>query len=216
MKHLTRKLKKKSANSPDGIDSHVLKLSIDIIAAPLTSIINRSLRSGIVPSSWKKARIVPIHKSGAKDECANYRPISCLNIAAKVLETAAKVQIVQFFEENKLYAISQHGFRSKRSTTSALINMHSTWSNAADKKQFAGVLAFDLSSAFDCIDIEIICNKLKIYGFDTISINWIKSYLTERSQFVQIGGEVSTTLIVVIGSPQGSVISPCSVHNLYQ
>ena len=95
--------------------------------------------------------------------------------------------------------------------------MHSTWSNAADKKQFAGVLAFDLSSAFDCIDIEIICNKLKIYGFDTISINWIKSYLTERSQFVQIGGEVSTTLMhscYRLTSRQCNL--PCSVHNLYQ
>ena len=113
-----------------------------------------------------------------------------------------------FFEEHKLFASSQHGFRTKRSTTSALIDMHSSWTNALDTNKSAAVLSFDLSSAFDSVDAEILCTKLEIIGFDIQSVKWIKSYLTNRSQFIQIGNNISRTLIIARGSPQGSVLSP--------
>jgi len=151
---------------------------------------------------------VAVHKKGSKDMCCNYRPISCLNVGAKVLETVSKIQITKYFEDNKLFSSSQHGFRAKRSTNSALIDAHTKWTNAMDEGKIAGVLSFDLSSAFDCVSADLLCNKLKIYGFDNISIGWVRSYLSDRSQFVCIGNDISEVLIIKVGSPQGSVISP--------
>jgi len=86
--------------------------------------------------------------------------------------------------------------------------MHSSWTNALDTNKSAAVLSFDLSSAFDSVDAEILCTKLEIIGFDIQSVKWIKSYLTNRSQFIQIGNNISRTLIIARGSPQGSVLSP--------
>jgi len=97
---------------------------------------------------------------------------------------------------------------SKRSTTSALIDMHTTWSEAVDKGKFVGVLSFDLSSAFDCIEVNTLCNKLHLYGFDETSINWIRSYLTDRMQYVQVGNDVSSIKLIIVGAPQGSVLLP--------
>ena len=203
------KLRATSAGGPDGLDPLVLKIAVDVLADPLTSIINRSLLCGVFPEKWKCARITPIYKNkGGKKDPNSYRPISCLSIPAKVLETCAKIQIVQFFEAHSLFSLSQHGFRNRRSTTSALIQMSSLWQEAINEKKISGVLSFDLSSAFDAIDSTILCKKLRLYGFDTTSIKWVKDYLTNRTQFVRIGSNDSDMMFLVTGSPQGSVISP--------
>jgi len=203
------KLRPASAGGPDGIDPEILKIAVDVLSEPLTHIINLSLQSGIFPEKWKLARITPIYKQkGSKSDPNSYRPISCLSVPAKILETCAKIQIVHFFESNKLFSSSQHGFRSSRSTTSALISMCSIWQEAVDKKKCAGVLSFDLTSAFDAVDSTILHNKLRAYGFDTISLNWIRDYLTNRKQFVRSNSKDSSVLFLVTGSPQGSVISP--------
>ena len=155
------------------------------------------------------SRMSPIYKNkGGKKDPNSYRPISCLSIPGKVLETCAKIQIVQFFETHSLFALSKHGYRNRRSSTSALIQMSSEWQEAINNKKIAGVLSFDLSSAFDAIDSTILCNKLSLYGFDMTSIKWVKSYLTNRMQYVRIGSKDSEMMFLVTGSPQGSVISP--------
>ena len=184
------------------------KLAKDILVVPLTHIINKSLLSGTFPSSWKVGRVTPVWKKGPRDDWNNYRPISCLSIPAKILEACAKSQIADFFERNNLFGTGQHGFRPHRSTTSALVAMTSAWTDAVDRNHNAGALAFDLSSAFDTVDVNILCSKLAIYGFDTVSLSWIRSYLTNRHQFVQVGNIRSKTLKVNTGCPQGSVLSP--------
>jgi len=106
-----------------------------------------------------------------------------------------------------LFPSSQHGFRSYRSTISALISAQNIWKNALDQKKYSGALSFDLTSAFDAIDSKILCDKLKIYGFKPSAINWIRDYLSNRQQYVQFGDKISDTMTIKIGSPQGSCLS---------
>ena len=89
------------------------------LASPLAKIINESIRTGIVPSSWKEAVVTPILKKGCKTDKANYRPVSCLLAASKVMEKVVCLQTTKFLEENKLLPHGQHGFRSKHSTMTA-------------------------------------------------------------------------------------------------
>ena len=137
----------------------------------------------------------------------SFRPISCLSTVAKILESCIKNQIVDYFEGNKLFPAGQHAYRRNRSTVSALISAQNIWKNALDKNKFAGALSFDLTSAFDAIDSSILCDKLTIYGFKSRSISWIRDYLSNRQQYVQIGSDVSDTMTIKIGSPQGSCLS---------
>ena len=58
------------------------------------------------------------------------------------------------------------------------------------------------------ISAEILCTKLKIYGFDEKSCNWFNSFLTGRSQQVKIGRTLSGKWMLESGVPQGGILSP--------
>ena len=64
----------------------------------------------------------------------------------------------------------------------------------------------DLKKTFDVVDYDILCRKLKIYGFDNNTIAFFKSYLQDRVQQIQIGNTKSDNLPVKFGAPQGSII----------
>ena len=66
----------------------------------------------------------------------------------------------------------------------------------------------DLSKAFDTIDHNILLKKLNFYGLDTISLEWFKSYLTNRQQFVLVNSEKSPLQTILTGVPQGSILGP--------
>ena len=93
----------------------------------------------------------------------NFRPVSCLPVAAKLLELLVCNQTTSYMEENGLLPKSQHGFRAQRSTMSALAEVQQKWALNTESKEVTGILLWDLSAAFDCLDSTIICNKLKEY-----------------------------------------------------
>ena len=72
----------------------------------------------------------------------------------------------------------------------------------------AAVCMIDMSAAFDVVDTSILLDKLKLYGLDKNSIQWIWSYLTYRSQAVYIEGSLSNLLPLEAGVPQGSILGP--------
>ena len=66
----------------------------------------------------------------------------------------------------------------------------------------------DLRKAFDCVDHDILINKLKLYNFDEQSVKWFSSYLSNRTQKVLVRDETSDPGVVKCGVPQGSVLGP--------
>ena len=69
-------------------------------------------------------------------------------------------------------------------------------------------LIFLLEKAFDTVNREILCDKLAYYGFRGISQLLIKSYLSNRQQYVSINGFESSNLDINCGVPQGSTLGP--------
>ena len=104
-----------------------LLLGKNVLTIPLTRIINASIKDGKVPEIWKEAVVSPILKKGEKDDMKNYRPISCLVTASKILEKIVCMKITEFIEKNKLLPNSQHGFRQQRSTMTAHAHMQKDW-----------------------------------------------------------------------------------------
>ena len=86
--------------------------------------------------------------------------------------------------------------------------MVTNWRSCLLENRFVGVLLFDLSAAFDTLDADILCKKLALLGFDTVTRLWIHSYMTKRNQFVTYLGKNSTMKETNIGSPQGGILSP--------
>ena len=97
-------------------------------------------------------------------------------------------------DANNFYNPSHHAYRSFHSTTTAMLQMYTTWLDALEEGDMAGVCMIDMSAAFDVVDTELLLEKLKLYGFDRNSVQWIWSYLTYRSQTVYIEGSLSGQL----------------------
>ena len=135
-----KSISKKKSKGNDGVSQECLLIGQEVLAAPITSIINNSILSGCFPESWKEAIVVPILKKGDPTDPKNYRPVSCLVAASKVLEKAVCIQLMKFIEIYRLLPNSQHGFRAGRSTMSALGAMQKDWIRNSEEGLITGVL----------------------------------------------------------------------------
>ena len=202
------KLKPKTSTGYDDISTKLLKRIAPIIIAPLTIIVNQSLCTGTFPDNLKIAKVIPLFKKGDPHILDNYRPISLLPSMSKVLEKVVFIQIYDYFNTNNLLYNSQYGFRNKHSTELASLELTDQILQHMDNKKVPISVFLDLSKAFDTLDHSILLQKLKYYGIKNNSIAWFQSYLSCRTQYIDIDGTVSTTLAIKTGVPQGSVLGP--------
>lgn len=105
----------------DDLAPLMLKKLGDSGISSLTTTINISLGSLVVPNIWKTARVIPLLKPGKPaDEASSHRPISLLSPIAKIIEKL----IAPSINNNIKLASHQHGFRKCHSTTTALHAIH--------------------------------------------------------------------------------------------
>ena len=205
---ILRSLKPKKSFGLDGISSEILKLGAEVLAVPLTYIVNSSILQGKYPTKWKEAKVIPLHKKGDKKSLKNYRPVALLSVPGMILEKIVALQIESFFEENKLFGSFQFGFRNKKSTISEMLTVFDTLLEEKEKKKEIMLILYDLSSAFDTVNHEILLTKLQLYGLNEHAIKWMKSYLQSRKQIVTVCGKFSSAQDMETGTPQGSRLSP--------
>ena len=179
--------KNNSSNGYDEIDISVVKRVSHILCYPLCKIFNSSLSKGIFPEKLKIAKVVPVFKNGSTDTLNNYRPISVLPVFSKILERCLYNRLLEFLNQCDIISKSQYGFRAGHSTSSALIDFVHRASGALDNRQILLALFLDLSKAFDTLDHDILLDKLYNYGIRGVLLEWFKSYLSSRKQYVNFG-----------------------------
>ena len=215
-------IKQKRSSGHDNLSSKAMKHMKEVLVVPITIILNKMMTERKFPEPWKLAKIIPLHKKGAKDVTGNYRPISLLPAFSKLAEKAMATQIYNFMETNNLFPNSQYGFRTQRGTHQAVCEAVARIESLKSKGKKYGVVLMDFSKAFDIINHRILYKKLKTLKFSAESITLIKSYLTDRRIYVEAEGKTSKILKCKnIGCPQGSVLGPliyliytCSVGEL--
>jgi hypothetical protein len=204
------KLRKlKVSSKADGIPLHVFKPLWDYILESFTDLVNKSLAQGVFPSAYKIATLTPILKSSTLDSnnLASYRPVSNLPFFAKVLESAAASQLSKHLDA--FLSPYQSAFRKNHGVESALSHVTTSIFHHLDQGSDVFLILLDLSAAFDTINhvllLNILHDRFLIRG---TALNWIESYLSDRSFKVNINGVNSNHFPLKVGVPQGSILGP--------
>lgn len=211
VKLLLSNLSTQKAVGFDDIPNSILKTHADELAWFIACGVNKSLMTGEFPDALKVARVVPIFKGGQTDQCGNYRPISVLTGINKVFEQVLHSRLSEFVEKFKILSETQFGFRKKSGTSNACVevleHIHANLDLPGNK--MVSALFIDLKKAFDTISHDLLMDKLYSQGVRGIPHKLLKSYLTNRQQFVDLGENGKSPLLEVqAGVPQGSCLGP--------
>lgn len=198
-----------NARGTDDISNSLLRMSLPIILPTLLHILDQSLQAGIFPSQWKEAIVVPLPKCSNPRDKKDFRPISILPAPSKILEAVALKQINQFIDRFNLLDDYQSAYRSHHSTHTALLNITDDIRAGIDRGEVTLLAAIDFSKAFDCINVDLLIDKLIAYGFSDTACDWVRSFLSARPQAVRSpAGVLSTFLSRNKGVPQGTKSGP--------
>ena len=186
----------------------MLKEYAEELAPALTCIFLRSIDCGNLLEDWRQANISPICKKRDRTKASIYRPVSLTSICCKTLEHIIHANIMDHLDLHRILCKEQHGFHSKHSCESQLIQTVHDLSEALDNKQKTDVIIMDFSKAFDKVAHKRLLSKLAHYGIRGNVHGWINSFLAERKQRVVISGESPRWVDVGSGVPQGTVLGP--------
>ena len=161
----------------------------------------------------KYAIIKPIFKKGDEQEIRNYRPISLLTSFSKVIEKLIYVRLLDHINGNCILVNEQYGFRSQSSTEQATFSLVNNVLTAMNNMLKVGGIFCDLQKAFDCVDHNILLNKLEFYGIEGKFKSLIASYLTGRYQKVTLNNntDINSSFkweLIKSGVSQGSIVDP--------
>ena len=187
-----------SAAGYDEMPSSIMKQCVEYYIKPLTFLINMSITQGTVPNELKIDNVIPLYKG----------PISILPYFSKIFEKVIFRYVIEFFEENNILYEYQFGFRKNHSTSHAIITLVKRVTKALDTGKYVVGIFIDLKKAFDTIDHGILMRKLEFYGIKRNILNWVKSYLSYRCQYVEYKNTISERKYIHHGVPQGSILGP--------
>ena len=186
------KMDASKSSGPYSVPVTILKTIRDHICEPLAFLVNNSFASGNFPEKLKLARITPVFKKGSRFDKNNYRPISVLSNFSKLLERAMYHRLYSYLEELKILYPLQFGFREKFSTTHALIiSITESIRQSIDNNEFGCGIFIDLKKAFETVNRAILLTKLNPYRIRLVVHGWLKSYLSQGEQFVNVNGHNS-------------------------
>jgi len=210
---IIKSLKSKSTGGYDEISTRVPKLSTPYITSPLTYICNAILNTGTFPDRLKYAIIKPIFKKGDDQDINNYRPIFLLTSFSKVIEKLIYARLLDHITTKSILVNEQYGFGTRYSIELATFSLINNILTAMNNNLKIGGIFCDLQKAFDCVNHEILLNKLEFYGIQGKFKTLVESYLTGKYQKVTLNINTTTNSsskwkLINNGVPQGSILGP--------
>lgn len=199
-------LKWRAGVGPDEISPFVIKMCVESIVWPIWLLFQKTFEMGIIPERLKMSRVVPVFKKGDKNDVSNYRIVAISSTILKIFERAIRNKLTSIIEPKLSNA--QHGFRSKRSITTNLMNLsiavHESFSNGHQTDVFYG----DFKNAFDKVWHRRLIEKLSTFNIGERTAKWLCEFVVGRRNYVKIGEFMSRTYNSPSGVPAGSTLGP--------
>ena len=208
-----KKLISQSNNKTCNLDvtpTGIIKSFSDPLAPAITIIVNKSLETGTVPSSFKNGIVIPCLKKPTLDNSDkhSFRPVTNLVNVSKLLEKVISKQLVTHLNDNNLLPSSQSAYRKNFSTETSLLSLTNKVLQNLDKGRCTLLVTLDISAAFDTVDHQTLLKRYSQYfGLSGTVLSWMESYLSGRSQLIQVGSATSNEQPVDTGFPQGATLA---------
>lgn len=201
-------LKSEASSGYDNVSARTLKQALPHLTTALLPLINQCFTTGHFPSTFKRTIIIPLYKgTGDKSDPNNYRPVSIISNLSKLFEKILYKRILTFLTNSNFFANYQFGFLPGSNTTTAILQAVDRIKSGLDDGDSVAALFFDISKAFDCVEHELLLEKLDRVGIRGVANELIQDYLFGRTQRVRAGEGNSTDTFMVSGIPQGSALS---------
>ena len=196
----------KSCGPDEAHPRMLIELVDDIISKPISELLNRTMEDGHLPIDWRKAYVSPIYIKAAINVAAN--PASHTSTVCEIMEKFVKVMVLGHLTNHDLLSPRQYGFISGRSTVTQLLCYLEECIEIIVGKVSWILFIWIVAKAFDTVPHQRLINELNSYSIIGNILNWITSFLSNRSQIVRVNGAHSKSSQVISGIPQGSVLGP--------
>ena len=197
-----------SAPGISGVNYKLLKWAFASAPDRFTSLYNACLEWGTHP--WSDAKVVPIPKPNKPDYSVPkaYRPISLLECCGKLLEKIVAKRVLHDLNTHHILPKSQFGSRDNHcALDAALVLAHTAQQGIRTGNPVATIL-FDIQGFYDNICRDRLVHLFDLFGFPDNVVEWIHSFLSDRSVRLAFNGWTSDPFDLFGGTPQGSPLSP--------
>lgn len=198
-------LPKGKATGNSGLPAEALLAAGMLAVGPLKVLFQFCWEKGVVPTSWKVARIQPIHKKGITTEIRNYRPISLTEVTRRLFERLILGSVTTALEP---LSVEQGGFRAGRGTVDQVMTLHE-WNCQAQASGLPRYMVFlDIKAAYDQVDRGLLWSKCRKKGMGAKLITMLRALFDDNRSCIGINGQLSEEFPLQSGLLQGSPLSP--------
>ena len=160
-----------------------------------------------MPQDFKDVIIGPVYKNkGNHKECGNYRGISLLSIAGKIMAKIIQARLSRIAES--ILTESQCGFRRNRSTIDMIFSVRQVQEKAIEQYRDLYIVFIDFRKAFDTVDRELLWKVLRAFGCPEHLVDMVRLFHDGAEGRVAVAGRESEKFNITHGTKQGCVLAP--------
>lgn len=203
------KCRNRSAPGPDGITYEVLKKVPTQVLSDLATLYTACISHGYFPKQWKEAYGIMLTKPNKDSKrVTNYRPISLLNTMGKLFERIVGRRLQEHLSEQNFFNDWQRAYQSKKEAAEIVYRLGEEVRTARKTGWITAAISLDVEKAFDSVWHNGLRYKLSELGLPGRLLRLLSSFLTDRTIKVRVGHNLSKSVALRAGTPQGSVLSP--------
>ncbi|CAH1250247.1 Hypp8829 [Branchiostoma lanceolatum] len=207
-----KRMKAWKAPGPDSIPLELIAHGGELVETRLFMMILRMWETKTVPADLKDATIITIFKKGDRSVCGNYRGISLLSIAGKIIARVLLDRLLTVAEE--VLPESQCGFRPSRGTTDMIFCARLLQEKPREQRRPLFFVFWDLEKAFDSVPRPAMWATLRRFGCSNHFTDLVQALHDGMTGRVVAKNTISDPFSITTGLKQGCVLAP-TLFSLY-